>query len=70
MFFLFIRYFSGNESAANQRGYLFTNNPQIQLFNNVDLKLQLAIDTSQLSRVFEDRFEDLFIKIDYLLSKI
>jgi len=70
MFLLFIRYFSGNETAAAQRGYRFTNNPQIQLFNNVDLKFQLAINTAQLSRVFEDRLEDLFIKIDYLLSEI
>jgi len=54
---LFIRYFSGNETAAAQRGYRFINNPQIQLFNNVDLKFQLAINTAQLSRVFEDRFE-------------
>ncbi len=44
---------------AINRGYVFKGKPQVQLFDGIDLKLQLAINTDQYSRVFEDRFERL-----------
>ncbi|UJR30759.1 hypothetical protein I4U23_018279 [Adineta vaga] len=47
-------YFS-NESIAEKRGYRYTSNPEIQLFNNMNLTFKLAIDTQQYGRVFQDR---------------
>lgn len=44
-----------NETVALQRDYRFENNPEVKLFDDIDLKLRLAINTAQLSRTFEDR---------------
>jgi hypothetical protein len=45
----------GNNTAALNRGYRFQNNPQVQIMPGIDMKLQLAINTAEYSRVFEDR---------------
>ena len=52
------------------RGYRFQNNPNVQLFDGMDMPLQLAINTAQYSRVFEDRFERWIEIFDYLMIKI
>ena len=53
--FLFTRFFP-SESIAEERGYRYQGNPEIRLFDGVDLTFRLAIDTSQYGRVFQDRF--------------
>ncbi|XP_067940540.1 protein DD3-3-like [Watersipora subatra] len=44
----------GLESGGN-RGYVLKNNPQVDIFNNDKLTLQMAINTAQYGRVFQDR---------------
>uniref|UniRef100_A0A0B7ALW1 Protein DD3-3 n=3 Tax=Arion vulgaris TaxID=1028688 RepID=A0A0B7ALW1_9EUPU len=43
------------EAAARARGYVFKNNPVLNIFNNLTFDLRLAIDTAQYGRVFQDR---------------
>lgn len=40
---------------ASTRGYRFQNDPAVQLFEDIDFKLELAVNTAQYSRVFQDR---------------
>ena len=40
---------------AKQRGYEHENDPRLQIFSRIDMKLRSAYNTDQLGRVFEDR---------------
>ena len=43
-------------ATAVQRGYVFKNNPTVQLFPSAkNFKLKLALNTAQYGRTFEDR---------------
>ena len=45
-----------NEQEAKKRGYTFRNNPKIQIFDNAtNFVLNLAVNTAQYGRVFQDR---------------
>lgn len=56
---------NNNEDATNSREYVFKNNPQVELIKpsngaetfpgNFRFKLQLAVNTAQYSRTFQDR---------------
>lgn len=41
---------------AAKRGYTFQNQPKVKLFADLDVKLNLAINTAQYGRVFQDRY--------------
>jgi hypothetical protein len=49
------KYGFANDAQAKGRGYVFKNDPQVKLFGDADFTLQLAIDTAQYGRTFQDR---------------
>jgi hypothetical protein len=42
-------------NQANVRGYVFRNNPAVKIFPDLNMTLNLAINTAQYGRVFQDR---------------
>jgi hypothetical protein len=52
-------------TEATKRGYIFKNKPAVKVFADLDFSLNLAINTAQFSRVFQDRLEILIKMIIY-----
>jgi len=44
-----------NSNDAVARGYIFKNNPSINLFADLNFTLNLAVNTAQYGRTFQDR---------------
>ena len=47
--------FDWDPYEATERGYRHINNPRLQIFSRIDMKLRTTYNTAQVGRVFEDR---------------
>ena len=56
----------GSAAEATKRGYTFKNKPTVNIFADLDFKLNLAINTAQLGRVFQDRLKECLIIINII----
>lgn len=44
-----------SEEEAENRGYIYEGEPQVKVFSDLNFELNLAINTAQYGRVFQDR---------------
>ena len=57
------KYGFDSDADARARGYIFKNNPQVKLFGDADFTLQLAVNTAQYGRTFQDRCVDFDVHV-------
>jgi len=55
-------HFGWNKTYARKRGYFYENDPQLQVFDDMDFEIAMAFNTDQVGRVFEDRTHTIAIR--------
>lgn len=44
-----------SQNEADNRGFVLENNPEVKVFSDANFDLELAVNTAQYGRTFEDR---------------